>query len=446
MSTHLKSLAGTLCFAMTLIVGSHATGQTLFSAPESLTDTALPYRLGAANAQAMDFDSSGTLHAVYWAGVDSGTDTSNPSYIYHRSRSAEGVWSSATMIDNSEVTGDHIGGRNPALAVTRDDVVWIGWNDYRHTTQAGNWINNVEIYADYMEPGGSFQSSDLRLTTSGPSASLYGNGYTPQLATLPDGRLSVVWYDFEMNNLPSDIYAKDSLTSTSFDLGEAVADLRYTRGEDRAMDASFNYPTMAVDSGGQRHVVWTEKFEASSPIYYAVFPAAPAAVTGSVIASDAMGGTYKTAPCLALAGNDTLWLAYSQYVSSTNQNVVLMRKTAGAGSFEAPIAITSANAIQRDAVAHVDSEGRVHLVWEDRRQGTHIYYGIYDPVSNSLIEETAITTVSGSWRKPSLRLAPETEWPVILYAQNHSLTSGQIWYTEGYIPNAIPGTNWELYR
>ena len=56
------SIAGALCLLTFQLNAAE------FSAPVRLTDSAAIYRLSRTPSAHMDFDSSGTLHVVYWSG------------------------------------------------------------------------------------------------------------------------------------------------------------------------------------------------------------------------------------------------------------------------------------------------------------------------------------------------------------------------------------------
>lgn len=390
----------------------------------------------------MAFDSVGELHFAYWSG-GSVTMPSAPSYIYHRSWTYGGGWSTQTEIDDSVQAAQHVGGRHPTLAITPDDTVWVAWHDHRHGTSGGSWIDNIEMYADKRPSGGSFSASDLRLTTStGLGSGL--NGFTARLGVHPaTGIISVGWYDFEANSSVSDIYLKSSDGSGNFNLAETIPAMRATNEALRAGTPAYTVPDMVVDSTGARHLTWAGGSGADVNLYYGT------AATGSTALSEVLLGAAVTdffdPPHITTDSNNDVWIAYADDTLVNNENIVLLRRRAGQPTFDAPFAVKSSAAREYSVDHAIDASGKLHLVWVDERSGRHIYYGRYNPATTTLETEVRITLATGSWIRPAILLRGSDLY--VIYEQDtNPLNAGDLWFTTTFEPNAIEVDAWRNYE
>jgi hypothetical protein len=92
---------------------------------------------------------------------------------------------------------------------------------------------------------------------------------------------------------------------------------------------------------------------------------------------------------------------------------------------------------------HVDSAGRLHLVWVDERAGTHVYYGLFDPVADQLLQETQVSPTDANWERPTLAL-DAVDQPYIFMENNSESSAGDIWFVPAATESAASG--WEDYR
>ncbi len=424
-----------------LFTGSPSWGGNYFSPPVKITDGSAKFQLSRTAKGHMALDSSGTLHATYWSG---GTVTSptTPSYIFYRSWTLSGGWSAPISIDNSTSGGNHVGGRHPSLAVTPSDTVWVVWHDHRNCTSAGSWIDNIEIYGDYKPSGGSFTAADVRLTTSNAAHS-GDNGYTPKIAVRSTGRISVAWYDFYADANVSDIYLKTSDASGVFNLGETMSSMQITSASSRGGTPAYTVPDLAIDASGNRHLVWAGGTGAGVNLYYATAAEGATSVTEQILAS--AGTNFYDPPHVTVAPNGDIWIAYADNSTGGLEQVVLLRKPAGQGSFNSPIYVTSGAVRHYSEDLAVDVSGRAHLVWIDERSGRHVYYGVYDPSLPGLTTEYPLTPVSGSWIRPTLMLDSAGD-VYVLFEQNTSLVAGDIWFTTTAQINAVDSAMWNGYE
>jgi len=410
-----------------------------FSQPERVTDDSANYRLSRTANSLMGTGSDSTLHITYWSG-DIASTPGTPSFIYYRSWTPSDGWTVEVNIDDSLFMELHVGGRHPSLAVRPDDSIWIVWHDSRHCTPAGNWIDNTEIYADSKPPGGAFNAADIRLTNT-TAAHLGDNGITPKIRSLEDGRLVVSWHDFHLDRGISDIYIKESDTAASFDLGESMIQMQGTDLNDRGATPSFTVPDLAVDASGTVHLVWATGFGSDGDLNYGELPTSATRVTEQLLAAAATD--FFDPPHIEIVSNGDVWVAYGDDSATGGEDVVLLRKPAGNSAFDPPVVIADDSARQFAPDHAIDDGGHVHLVWVDQRSGTHIYYGLYDPMSGQLDLEMQLTATSGPWERPSIHRDYDGKI-YVLWEENTSLSEGNIWFTTTAL-SPTSNQNWNLY-
>ncbi|MEQ8820040.1 MAG: hypothetical protein RLY93_07320 [Sumerlaeia bacterium] len=425
-------------FLVTLPVSGFAAPD--FAPPVRLTDSAAKYRLSRNPSQAMDFDSSGTLHLAYWSGGFA-TSAAEPSFIYYRSWTPGGGWTAQQSIDNSEDgSAQHLGGRQPTLSLAPDGTVWVVWHDARHTTTAppANNIDNLEIYGDFKTPGGSFTNGDLRITDTS-AAHLGDNGYMPRVALTPGGLPRVLWYDYNADFGISDLYVKTATGPGAFD---ATALPRLTDLADRSPDPEpITAPDFVVLPDGSGHAVWTEGTSSPGPLFYSEVPdTITSSVVGTQLAAET-GGFFDPARLVA-APNGDLWVLYTDR-SGAARNVTARRRAPGDSAFGPPIALTSAASDQYAPHGAVDGDGILHVVWVDERAGQHVYYGEYDPVLDAMVAEIPITDTAAEWARPAIALDTSGA-PVVVFEEDSGLSTGDLWFAIPSVQAAAHG--WSNYE
>lgn len=431
-------LAATLTMPVAMICPAQPVG---FTAPERVTASEALYRLSRTADQLMAVDSEGVLHFTYWSG-GLATTPGTPSFVFYRSWRPNAGWSPQVAIDDSTFGANHVGGRHPCLAVTDSDDVWVVWHDHRHSIPGGNWINNTEIYADRKPKGGTFSSTDIRLTTTS-AAHAGDNGYAPRIAAAPDGALNVVWYDYTADRFLSDLYLKTSDITGQFDPGEPIASLALTHGPVRGGSPSFTVPALAIDGMGTRHLVWGSGLGIETDLYYGEVPAGGTSVSESVIAAG--GADFNDPPHIGVSPAGDVWVAFGNGAGPGGENVTLMRRGAGQAGFDAPIEIAPDAARQYAPDMAFDSQGNIHLVWIDERQGRRVLYGVYDPSLAAFVVEEPLTGTPGMWSRPSIESNAEDNLYVV-WEEEVSSTQGAIWFSTTRGPDVSGVSGWELYR
>jgi hypothetical protein len=410
-----------------------------FTPPERITGGDAKYQLSRTASHVMALDSGGRLHIVFWQGGVATTPTT-PSFVYYRNWSFG--WSPKIALDNSAVGSSHLGGRHPSLVVTDDDDVFVVWHDHRHCTAAGNWIDNVEIYGDLKPANGTFSPDDIRLTNS--SAPHPGdNSYTPKVAKGPDGRLSLLWYDYNADRNTSDLYLNTSDTAGVFNGSLPMASYRITDAAERGGGPSFTVPDIAVDGNGTRHLAWAGGLGPGVNLYYAEAPEGASHVTEQLLAAGATD--FFDPPHIEAAPNGDVWVVYGDDSALGGEDIFLRRRRDGQPSFDPPVTIAADPARQYAPDIEVDALGMAHLVWIDNRGGAHVEYAVYDPNASLLSDEQALTPGTGPWARPALLL--DSEGGVyVLWEEDISVSAGDIWFTTTKKPVLSSVENWTAYH
>jgi len=94
----------------------------------------------------------------------------------------------------------------------------------------------------------------------------------------------------------------------------------------------------------------------------------------------------------------------------------------------APIRLTSAVGISDQPMPAVDGQGAIHVVWSDDRSGNNeIYYSMLSPAGTTLIDDTQLTNDPSNTRRPAV--AVDTQGRVHVVFQDQRLGATETFYT-----------------
>lgn len=429
-----NSLVFFLCLMLGMLCCAHPGFGAPFGPAVKITDTTRKYQLSRTSDRILAVDSKGLVHFTYWSGGIS-TTPGSPSYVYYRNWSVGQGWSSEESIDNSTFGSLHVGGRHPSLAVTSTDGVFVVWHDHRHCIPQGNWINNVEIYADMRPYGGSFSPNDIRLTQTS-KANPGDNGYVPKVISDPDGDLTVVWYDYHFNSDISDLFRLTFDPSASI---PAITDLSLHRITDLASRGNtppFTVPDIAADSTGNHHLVWAGGLGSGVNLYYSEISAASGLAAVTLFKQ---GGTdFFDPPHIDIAPDDTCWVVYSDKSNGVDEDLVLLKKTDQDTAFATALDLADDGLRQYHPDLAIDSEGLVHLVWIDEAEGDQILYARYNPSTSQIEEKYPLTNQEAYWMRPSIE-ADAFGNLYVVWEEDISASEGDIWFatTRTSDPSAV---------
>ena len=183
-------------------------------------------------------DKLGVIHVVW---EDYRDDPQLPNIYYSKSVNGGKTFGKDVMVDDEiTVTTRQV---NPAIAVGKDGVIYVVFEDYRDDTNKGN------IFCSRSIDGGETFEEDVMVDDPITYTSHQAN---PAVAVDNRGVVHIVWEDYRDNSKLANIYY-----SRSSDGGK-------TFGKDVMVDDSYTVtsqqidPAIAVDDNGTVHVVWQD--------------------------------------------------------------------------------------------------------------------------------------------------------------------------------------------
>jgi len=304
------------------LFGIAAVGQTLdFEEELVVCQLTEPIQFALNTRSVIATDSAGTVHIVYFVSVPS---SSPPSYEIRYQTIREGHVSEPVRVDNGKI----LGGRHPSLAVDNTDTVHVVWHDYRHSTESGTWMDNVEIYYDRKSPSEGFLNDDIRITYT--NADHNGdNGFLPKIAVSSDNRIHIVWYDFNANGNNADVYLRTSTEEGEFPLAEGIDQFRITSiaeggapGSPWSPGDEFSsawVPSLAVFPDGDLYTLWgfLAGFQGILEIQGGVI--SRNGTLGAIEIVAEKGGMSTDPPRLTHDDNGNLGLAYMNRIESQSR-------------------------------------------------------------------------------------------------------------------------------
>lgn len=417
-----------------------------FAEAGPITASASQSRLSRTPSGNLVCDASGVFHLVYTDWADSGVQNvfvntpEAPSRIFYTRLSGR-LWSAPERVNNGTLPdGREIGGGHPSLLVRADGEVVVFWHDARHCSQAGNFIDNYEIYLDRRPPEGSFSPLDERLTVTGAGHN-GDNGYSPQGALAADGRLLVAWHDFFADGGISDIYLHRSDAAGQFP-ALPMPDLRRTMYQPGSGRGAFWHSALAEDAAGLLHLVWTEGIPSTAPLWSLTLSA-----TGEPLALDRFSSTGSNnldPPRLARSPLGNLYAVWSDRRHG-NGEIYAARLIGGSTGFSDFRRITLDGAVSQHPDVAVDESETLHIVWSDNRDRNYeIFYCTYRFTDDRLTETRKLTLSGGRAEHPAIKLSPDGRC-LVVYEDNRSGT-GQLYALLGAATSAVSVRRWETLR
>jgi hypothetical protein len=441
-----------LSWMMVVLGVGSVSGGEVFEDPVPVTDSAANYRMTRNPSRQAAFDSEGTLHAVWWSGTLS-TAPETPSEVFYASWSRGIGWSAPQTVDDSYIEGDvRVGGRQPSLTLTDDGAVWVVWQDHRHCRGGVpySWIDNVEVYADVKPPGGSFSTTDIRLTTT--VAEHFGdNAYSPRILAGPDGAMRVIWYDFHFNSGVADLFLKDAPAGGAFDLDESMTDMRRTRFEDRPPNPPFGPASLTqpelVATDEAWFAVWSEGVGLPASLWLAAIPE-DGLLSAPLLVGSLTDG-YTNPASVRAEADGSLWIGWTDRRSEVSR-VMLRRRNASTGLLENSWLVTDGSQRAEAIAFELDSQGLIHAVWVEVESylQNRIRYAVLDPVTRTIVREELVTPETGAWVKPCVVL-DGNDVPHVLFGEffgDAPADTGDIWFAAGVAPEpGVSGDFWSFF-
>jgi len=423
---------------------SFVSAQTVFQSPLALTDSSEIFQLSRNSNNSAAFDSNGRLHVTYWSGEFS-TTPDTPSFVYYQNWTLADGFSSRESIDDSFYDNGtslvKYGGRHPSLAIRNDDSVYVTWHDSRHAdpNPPAGAIDNLEIYLDVKPSGGSFSSTDIRISNTS-AVHLGDNSYNPSIIAKGDGSISILWHDFNFDPDVSDIFNLTSDTNGSF-TSQPILNLRLTDADDRTalpfIDRGYSLADHAVDNSYNIYSVWTNSYSADGGLYFAEIPSSPAIVSEQVL--NASVGGFFDPPKITAAPNGDLWI-FATRINGSEKDLIAYRKLNGQSNVGTVINLSNQSNVSEFAVdGEIDSLGQVHLSWIEGTTNRSVHYGLYDPNTSTMIETAELTETVGDYQRTTLVL-DSSDRPYIFF-DSVGVSSGDVYFVAPAVESSAEAWN-----
>ncbi|MHA1377403.1 MAG: hypothetical protein ACTSRG_03365 [Candidatus Helarchaeota archaeon] len=324
-------------------------------------------------------DGTGNVHVVWQDYTDGewGTD----SEIMYANCTAAG-WSNATVISDNSTLWNNGSSYNPSVAVDGTGNVHVVWSDYTN----GTWGTDSEImYVNRTAAGWS------NATVISDDSTLWNNGGSvyPSIAVDSTGNVHVVWSDYTNGTWGTDseiMYA--NRTAAGWSNATVISDDGTLWNDD-----SSSYPSIAVDSTGNVHVVWQDytdgEWGTDSEIMYANRTAAGWS-NATVISDDSTlwnnGHSWK--PSIAVDSDGNVYVVWEDDTKFGGDFDIMYTNRTAAGWSKA-IVLSDDGTFWNDGGSNYPSiavygTGNVHVVWRDSTDGewgtdSEIMYAKWSP-------------------------------------------------------------------
>lgn len=385
-----------------------------FEEVQTLLNTEAMIEFSRVPHSSIGVDGNGSVHLVY---TENGEGNTPPlSKIWYRTLVDQDI-SEPIRVDSS----NHIGGKHPCLAIDSNNTIHVAWQDYRHTTSAGNFIDNVEIYYDRKPVNQTFSENDVRISHTN-AGHLGDNSYTPQITIGTDNQIHMIWFDFTENGENAEVYLRSHPLSGDFPDIIGVDDFRITSAESNQPFSSKWFPSLAVLPNGSVYAIWGTRtgFQGSFTIEGREVKQDRTLVDVETIALEA--AHILDPPRLAGDKQGNVGTIYPKYINGTYQIFFQYRSTGQNWSEPIQISQSGFDATQPDLA--FDINGHVNLVWQRDIGGIQqIQFTRFDPNQPYDSKIQALSSSQSDARTPVIATDPQTGIVHIVWIEH--LENGQ---------------------
>jgi hypothetical protein len=297
----------------------------------------LTWTSGSSYSPAIAVDSGNTIHMVLH------DDTPGKPEIYYKRSTNGGVsWSGIKRL-----TWNSTWSYSPAISLDSSNNIHIVWHDYTP--------GNPDIYYKRSTDGGITWGGTKRLIWTS------GNSFNPAIAVDSSDNIHLVWLDDTPGNL--EIFYKKS-TDGGITWGGAKR-LTWNAGTSLS-------PAIAVDSSDNIHLVWYDYTPGDSEIFYKRSTNGGMSWSGTMRLTWNAGGSLS--PAIAVDSSSNVYVVWPDYTSG-NVEIYYKRSTNGGVKWGGDKRLTWNAGESGDPAIAVDSNSRLHVVWNDKYPGdAEIYY------------------------------------------------------------------------
>jgi len=289
---------------------------------------------------------------------------------------------------------------NPAIVVDSGNHVHVVWDDKTPGTE--------DIYYRMSTNGGANWAAVKRLTWSS------GSSFRPSIAVDSSDNLHLAWQDEAPGNI--EIYYKKSTNG-----GSSWTTKRLTWNS-----GSSVRPEIAVDSSDNIHLVWRDDTSGNREIYYK--KSTNVGATWGLTKRLTWNTGLSIVPVIATDSSNNIYVVW--YDSSPgNWELYNKKSTNGGGTWLGTRRLTwNSGSSLRPAVA-VDSNGNIHLVWEEESTGNLEIFFKRSTNGGSSWTTTRLSYNSGSSQYPAL--ATDSSDNIHVVWKDSSPGYGEVYYKKG---------------
>ncbi len=315
-------------------------------------------------------DSSGNLHVVWSDWTDYGGSGTDNDIFYKFWNATSGTWSgyiNATDVVSTESTGSS---RDPAIAVDGSGNVHVVWTE---------WSNGDIFYKFWNSTSktwnGNINATDV-VSTEGTGQSWY-----PSIDVDGSGNVHVVWEDssdYGDSGTDDDIFYKFwNVTSRIWSGNINTTDIVSTESTGGSW-----YPSIAVDSSGNVHVVWSDWTDyggagLKNDIFYKFWNVTSGTWGGNfnatdVVSTESTESSYSPSIFVDSFNNlHVVWEDHTDYgMSGTDNDIFYKLRNAPSGIWSGTVNITDIISTESTGSSWnpsivVDGSGNIHVTWDD---------------------------------------------------------------------------------
>ena len=256
-----------------------------------------------------------------------------------------------------------------------------------------------------------------------------GTSSSPAIAVDPSDNLHVVWSDDTPGNYEIN-YKKSTNGGSTW-----MPSQRLTWN---SVDSA--YPSIAVDSFGSLHVVWSDKMPGNYEIYYKKSTNGGSTWTANKRLTSNSGTSYSQA--IAVDPSDNLHVVWSDDTSG-NYEIYYKKSTNGGSMWTANKRLTWTSGASCSPAIGVDSAGNLHMVLFDYTPGTaEIYYRQSTDEGSTWMPRQRLTWNSVDSAYPSIAVDSSDSLHVVWFENleiyyKKSTDGGSTWMATKWITRAF---------
>jgi len=302
---------------------------------------ALPNRYNPSIA----IDNNGNVHMV-WYDYRGGDQE-----IYYKKLDNNGN----IIVDDTRLTNYSGPSLNPSIAIDNDNNVHVVWLDYRDGGRRG-------IYYTKLNNDGNIIVNDIRLTAH-PSMS-----YDPSIAIDSHNNIHIIWSEYEDGDVEIYYEKLDNNGNTLVD------DKRLTEDPERSEN-----PSIAIDSKDNVHIVWQDYRDGNYEVYYKRLDNNGNTIVPDKILldNDAKSSEY---PSIAIDSKDNIHIVWQDYRDG-NADVYYKNFSEDIEDIERveDVRLTNDSESSESPSIVIDNNNNVHVVWLTHRGEIYeIHYKKFD--------------------------------------------------------------------